>query len=368
MPKKSSNGIILWFFLTLLILSFILLLWLFNPFLSSLILAAVITGIFYPLYERINKKLSSVTSSIITCVIIFFILFVPTAIVITILSREVYSFYILLKDILTGDKLRLLITDSSLLEKVNFILAKFDMHIAIDDLMKPISEYGKVAGLFLIDQVRNIAENTVRIVVHFFLMLLVIFYLLIDGKRLVKFVEDLSPLPDDEDALVIQKFFDMGGAILIGNGFCGIIQGIMGGLVFAIFNIPSAFLWGVIMSFLAFLPIVGIGIVFLPTALYLMLSGRIYAAVFFLIFYFILSGGIEYLFKPRFVGKRIKMHTLMVFLSIMGGLNIFGILGIIYGPLIATFFLTLTDIYHKNYNITLVSTTDKNSLDSSTRD
>jgi predicted PurR-regulated permease PerM len=345
-------------------LSFILLLWLFNSFLSSLVLASVVTGIFYPLFEKINKKLNSITSSILTCVIIFFILFVPTAMVFTILSREVYSFYVLLKTFVADDQIKLYLAKSSVLEKVNYILTKFNMQITADDLTKPIAEYGKVVGLFLIDQARYIAENTVKIIVHFLLMMLIIFYLFLDGKRLMKFVEDLSPLPDDEDELVIRKFFDMGGAILIGNGLCGLIQGVLGGIVFAIFGIPSYFLWGVIMSFLAFLPIVGIGAVFLPTSLFLFIGGRYSAAIFFLIFYFILSGSIEYFFKPRFVGKRIKMHTLMVFLSIMGGLNLFGILGIIYGPLITTFFLTLTDIYHKNYDITLVSATGKNSLDS----
>jgi predicted PurR-regulated permease PerM len=67
------------------------------------------------------------------------------------------------------------------------------------------------------------------------------------------------------------------------------------------------------------------------------------------IFYRVLSVGVEYLFKPKLVGERVKMHTLIVFLAIMGGLNLFGILGIIYGPLIATAFLTLTDIYYASY-------------------
>ena len=103
------------------------------------------------------------------------------------------------------------------------------------------------------------------------------------------------------------------------------------------------------MGLLAFLPIIGIGIVFIPAALYLLLTGRIAAGIFFIVFYVILSGGIEYLFKPKIVGQRVKMHTLLVFLAIVGGLKLFGILGIIYGPLIVTAFLTLTDIYHSSY-------------------
>ena len=141
----------------------------------------------------------------------------------------------------------------------------------------------------------------------------------------------------------------MAGAVIIGNGICGLIQGILGGALFALFGLRSPFLWGVIMTLLAFLPIVGIGVVLIPAAGYLMLNGRIGVGIFFIVFYVLLSGGVEYLFKPRLVGHRVQMHTLLVFLSIIGGLNLFGILGIIYGPLIGTAFLTLTDIYHSSY-------------------
>ena len=103
------------------------------------------------------------------------------------------------------------------------------------------------------------------------------------------------------------------------------------------------------MALLAFLPIVGIGVVFLPTALFLFLKGRIAASVFFVVLYAVLSFGVEYILKPKIVGNRVQMHTLLVFLSIIGGMKLFGILGIIYGPLVVTCFLTLVDIYHENY-------------------
>jgi predicted PurR-regulated permease PerM len=204
-------------------------------------------------------------------------------------------------------------------------------------------------GLFLYQQARSMTANIVNFVVNFFFMLLIVFYLLIDSQRLVSFIVGLSPLPDDQDEKLIQKFKDMAAAILLGNGLGGLIQGTLGGIVFALFGFKSPFLWGVIMALLAFLPIVGVGAVFLPAALYLILQGRLAAGIFFIIFYILLSGSIEYLFKPKLVGKRVQMHTLLVFLSLIGGLKLFGILGIIYGPLVATAFLTLTDIYESSY-------------------
>ena len=103
------------------------------------------------------------------------------------------------------------------------------------------------------------------------------------------------------------------------------------------------------MGILAFLPIIGIGAVLVPASIYLFLTGNTGASIFLIVFYVVLSGGIEYFFKPKLVGHRVKMHTLLVFFSIIGGLKLFGILGIIYGPLVVTAFLTLTDIYRASY-------------------
>lgn len=103
------------------------------------------------------------------------------------------------------------------------------------------------------------------------------------------------------------------------------------------------------MAILAFLPIFGIGLVLVPTALFLVLTNQITQGIALFIFYIFLSFSIEYLVKPKMVGTQVKMHTLLVFLSIIGGLSVYGILGIIYGPLIITAFLTLSDIYLKRY-------------------
>jgi predicted PurR-regulated permease PerM len=104
------------------------------------------------------------------------------------------------------------------------------------------------------------------------------------------------------------------------------------------------------MAILAFLPIFGIGLVMIPTAIYLSITHQINQGIFLFVFYIILSFSFEYIIKPKMVGTQVKMHTLMIFLSIIGGLSVYGILGIIYGPLIITAFLTLSDIYIKRYD------------------
>ncbi len=349
MGEKSHRDIILWVFLIYFIISIFFLGWLLWPFVSTIILAAVVTGVFIPVYRYFNRKCKPSLASILTCIVIFFVIFIPIVSFVGILSKEAYGMYLMAKGAVLSDNIQNLLEGSMVLEKANLILSNFNITITGEELNKAISEVGRIVGLFLYEQARAITSNILKFLVNFFFMLLIIYYLLIDRERFLSFLVDLSPLPDDQDEKLFQKFKDMAGAILIGNGLGGLIQGTLGGIVFAIFGIKSPFLWGVIMGLMAFLPIVGIGIIFIPAAIYLFLVGRIAAGIFFIIFYVILSGGIEYIFKPRLVGQRVQMHTLLVFLSIIGGLKLFGILGIIYGPLIVTAFLTLTDIYKTSY-------------------
>jgi predicted PurR-regulated permease PerM len=340
---------ILWFFLAVFIASCILMGWLLWPFLSVIILAIVVTGVFAPVYKFMHRKLNSTISSLLTCILIFFVLFLPISFFVGILANEAWDLYLTARGALQNKPIMELLERSDIFDTINLFLAKFKIQITGEQLNKAIAEIGRVVGLFLYEQARSITTNVLKFIVNFFFMLLIIFYLLIDSPRLVAFIVKLSPLPEDQDQKLIQKFKDIAAAILVGNGLGGVIQGTLGGLVFALFGLKSPFLWGVIMALLAFLPIVGIGVIFVPAAILLFLQGRLSAGIFFLIFYIILSGGIEYFFKPKLVGQRVRMHTLIVFLSIIGGLKLFGILGIIYGPLVVTAFLTLAEIYQASY-------------------
>jgi len=347
--NQSSPNLILWFFLAVFTLSCFMMGWLLWPFISVIILAIVVTGVFVPVYKLLNRKFNSTIASLLTCILIFFVLFLPLSFFVGILTNEAWDLYLTAKGALQSKPIMELLEKSDIFEKINIFLAKFKIEITGEQLNRGIAEIGRVVGLFLYEQARSITTNVFKFIVNFFFMLLIIFYLLIDSHRLVTFIVKLSPLPEDQDQKLIQKFKDIAAAILLGNGLGGLIQGTLGGIVFAIFGLKSPFLWGAIMALLAFLPILGIGGVFVPAAIFLFLKGRIGAGIFFLIFYIILSSGIEYYFKPKLVGQRVRMHTLIVFLSIIGGLKLFGILGIIYGPLVVTAFLTLAEIYQASY-------------------
>ena len=349
MAERSTGTIILWFFLALFLISTLLLGWLLWPFVSVIVLGAVVTSLFRPVYRWLLKKMRPVMASSLTCLLIFLILFVPTFFMVGILSKEAYGLYQMGKNAAISEQIHAFVAKSAIFEDIKNFLSQFNIGITGEQVDNALSELGKFVGLFLYQQASAIASNILKFFAYFFCMLLIIYFLLIDGDRLIRFIVDLSPLPREQEEKLIQKFNDMASAVLVGNGLTGLIQGILGGLVFELFGLKSPFLWGVIMALLAFLPIFGIGAVFVPTAVLLFLKGRVGTSIFFLIFYCVLSFSAEYLFKPKLVGKRAQMHTLLVFFAIIGGLKLFGILGIIYGPLIATAFLTLTDIYYASY-------------------
>jgi predicted PurR-regulated permease PerM len=180
-------------------------------------------------------------------------------------------------------------------------------------------------------------------------MMLTIFYLFRDGPRLKDYLVQLMPVPKEQLEKLVSKFQEMGKAIIVGNGMSGIIQGIFGGFGFFFFGLGSPFLWGTVIAFMAFLPIVGATAVFIPATIIIMFQGNTGLGLGYLIYNLCYSSTVEYLIKPKMIGKGMKMNSLLVFIGILGGLKLFGILGIIYGPLIMTVFLTLAEIYRLEY-------------------
>ena len=348
-PEQQSTQMIFRYFVIIFLITIFFvgkLLW---PFFSILVLGFVLTGVFYPLFSFFAKKTTPVVASLITCTLIFLVIFVPLVFMIGALSKEAYSLYIAGTDTAVTLGFKDFFQNSRIMEHVQAVLARYEIKFSAEQINRGLSQLGSSVGLFLYEQVSTVASNVLRFVVNFAFMLLVIFFLLIDGKRLISFLIELSPLPDDQDRKLMDKFRAMASVVLVVNGISGMIQGILGGVVFAAFGLGAPLLWGFIMAILAFFPIVGIALVFIPASLYLFLTERIAAGIFFLLFYVVVSSIMEYVIKPKLVGNKVKIHTLLVFLAVLGGLKVFGLLGIIYGPLIITAFLTLTDIYRSSY-------------------
>lgn len=320
------------------------------PFWSILVLSFLLTNLFRPIYIYISKKLPDSVASAFTCLLIIAIVIIPLVFFIFALTDEALSLYSWGRDSRVGLKLQVFLQESPFILQIQEQLQEVGFQFNPSQVTDTFSYLVKNGGLLLYNQASGWAANILQFMFLFFIMILVIFFLLMDQPKLIAYMIHLSPLPDDENHLLIDKFHEIANAIMKGNGICGLIQGILGGVVFSILELNSPLLWGSIMAILAFLPIFGIGLVMLPTALFLTISGRMHEGIFLFVFYIILSFSIEYIVKPKMVGNQVKMHTLLVFLSIIGGLSVYGILGIIYGPLIITAFLTLSEIYLQRYD------------------
>ncbi len=355
MHREHPSPIVFRYFIVLFLISILLvgrLLW---PFLAIIVLSFLLAGIFQPIFDFLAHRLPKSFASFCTCLIIIFLVFVPLVFFAGAVSKEAFEMIQYAKPGNINVKLQELLQESAILIRLQEIIADFGYELQPEAVGEGLASVAKEVGRYLFNQASGWAANVMNFVFDFFMMILVIFFLLMDKDVLVDYVVRLSPLPDEQEHQLIRKFNDIAGAVLVGNGVCGLIQGVFGGLALVFFGFGSPILWGGLMVILAFLPIFGIGLVLVPAAFMLLLQGKIGSGIMLFIFYIFLSFSIEYLVKPKMVGERVEMHTLLVFLSIIGGLSVFGFLGIIYGPLIITGFLTLADIYLKNYD-SLVTT------------
>jgi predicted PurR-regulated permease PerM len=340
------------FFLIFLSCSLLLILKLFWTFLSAIILAMLIVSVFYPLYAKVKALFRNreILASLLVTSVILITLIIPMTWFISTLSNEAYEFYSKSSNKVSLSKIKQTLEDDPVwTERFKKISTMTGVEITADTIEDLATSIGKNVGLFLYDQVRSIASNLLNFLIQFFLMGLTLYYLFKDGARLKQYFFQLLPVPEDHLEKLSHKFHEMGRAIVVGNGLSGIVQGILGGLGFYFFGLDSPFLWGTVICFMAFLPIIGASSVFIPTTIILFLNGSSGLALGYLIYNLSYSSVIEYLVKPRLIGQGMQMNSLLVFIGIIGGIKVFGILGIVYGPLIITVFLTLAEIYRLEY-------------------
>lgn len=339
-------------FLIILACFVILIFWLFSAYFSSIILALLIASAFYPLYSRLLvflKGRERVASMVLTFFILL-ILVIPVGGFVGTLSNEAFDFYARTRNSVSLQKIQQgLLGNSIWAERIRKAGKIANIQLNPESIERFVSSIGKNVGLFLYRQSSSMASNLLSFLIHFFLMILIIYYILLKGKYLKDYVSKILPLPVEQQELVMNKFREMGRAVIIGNILSGIIQGIFGGFGFFLFGIGSPFLWGTVIGFMAFLPIIGASVVFIPTTVILFIQGKIGIGLLYLAYNFCYSSLIEYFVKPRLIGKGMRMNTILVFIGILGGMKLFGIMGIIYGPLIMTIFFTLLEIYRLEY-------------------
>lgn len=344
------------FFALLLIGSAMCVLLIFWSYVGDAFLAALFASMFLAPYRWMCRKLGKRRwiAAIAVCLLIVLLVAVPLTFLVTSLANEASHVFATAKDTVTPAKVEeWFFGEGWLARNVRIVASRIGVDYSPETLRRGSQNVVGAVAKFLYDQANVLIANVLKFLFHFLIMLLMVFYLLVDGRRLKEFLFRLSPLPDDEDNLLLDRFTTVGRGILLGNVVSALSQGLSCGVAMVVVGLPSPVLWGVVISILAFLPLVGSGLVTIPAAIILIANGHFWKGALFLAWCTGIGFLIDNVAKARLIGKQTEMHDFMVFLSVLGGISVFGFLGVLYGPLLVVLFTTLAELYEKRYNAPL---------------
>lgn len=326
------------------------------PHLTAIIFAGILAGTFHPLLRYLVERrgwLRTRAANII-CLLIIVVVFLPASYILVRLTHEIAAVYRLAQAPETTQMLRELLFGEGRLalaaERIfNFFLPD-QPYNALSVQAMFLDAAKRLSGLSLA-LLNAMVGNLFEFFFQFVVMLLLVYGLLVYGPDLRHFLSELSPLPATDMEIILDRFNEMNYVTLVCNFLGGIIQGGLAGLCFALAGIPSSLLWTVVMVVLAFIPLIGISVVYIPAALYLLAIGQAGAAAGVFVWCTAVALVTENWFKPIFMGERVRLNSLLILLSILGGMSAFGMAGIFYGPLIVLLFLTAADFFRRAYSI-----------------
>lgn len=333
-------------FLALLVAVSIAFLWIIKTFAYPIFWAAIIAGTFYPLYRIINKKLTIPNlSTAITMAIILIIIVIPLILVSSLVVKESIDLY----SSLTYNSGQINESIHSAMEwvKNNPYTARFN----IDETFwaTKFSELAKAVTTFLIGSAKSFTQNSIVFLIMLFITFYTLFFFIRDGEAMLKKLMHLCPLGDDHEKMLYDKFTSTTRATIKGSLIVGLIQGALGGAMFAIAGIDGAIIWGILMVLVSSVPGIGSYFIWLPAAIIMLISGHTWTGVGMILFGSLVIGTIDNFLRPVLVGKDSQMHPLLVLLSTLGGIAVFGISGFIIGPIIAALMMAFWEMYEHSY-------------------
>lgn len=341
-------------FYALLVIVLLLLAWLFSAFLGPIVLALVL----FVLFQRFNDGLARLlrnhrmVASVITTSLIVLLVVIPLALLIILLATQAHSFYLRTRDApIFTELLGLFKGDSVLAMRASELLARIGIDFQPSSLVRMAADALTKIALFLSERLSNLAGlagNVMTFALDFCVLVTVVYALFMYGEDLRAFVRRTSPLPAEEEDAIVSRFKQISRAVFVGNGVASLAQGVLVGFGFLMFDVGPAVLFGTVSTVLAFLPIVGASLVFIPATIVLLFTGPLWAAALFLAYNIVVSLLIEYWLKSKLIGGE-EMNSVLAFLAIIAGIQLFGIMGLFYGPLIVTMFMTFIEIFQTRY-------------------
>lgn len=316
------------------------------PFFAPICWAAVFAIIFYPVYEQLLKRLKCKGwCAAIMCLLIIILIIGPITYLFVALVGEAASAVTKVNEMIkSGEFDRWIAFDLPWIETAKLKLAEYvdPSKINIDQMAKDAVE--NISSV-LINQTSWLLTNATKMVFYFALMIFTMYYFFKDGEQIVQKSKRLMPLNSTQVNLTFNHFRQVIQATMYGGVIVALIQGILGGILFAAVGIPSAVFWGAIMAFLSIIPFLGAFIVYIPAGIILIIGGSYIKGLLVIAIGTVVIAQSDNILRPILISGKTSMHPLMLFFTIMGGILMFGLLGIVLGPLIGAGFLTLLKIF-----------------------
>ncbi|MFN3188529.1 MAG: AI-2E family transporter [Candidatus Paceibacteria bacterium] len=339
------------FFFSLLVITSGIFLWMLGKYLFPVFWAVVIALVFYPLYQKILKKLRGWESvaSLATLVSVVLMVLLPLVFVSSLVVRESLDLY----ENVSGGANN---SETDFLGQAGVLTSALEPYgitqTQVEDRLRGWVSDGSQA---LASSLLVFGQGTASFLISVVIMLYLLFFFFRDGKRLKKIIIHYLPFGDGYEERLFTRFSETTQAVVKGTFIIALLQGVIGGVAFAIVGVPNPILWGVAMGLLAILPGVGTPLVWAPVGVYLLFTNAVWEGVTILLVGILLISVIDEFLRPILVGRRAKMPDALVLLATIGGLATFGVTGFIAGPVIAAFFLSLWTIFEERYHSELTS-------------
>lgn len=337
MLENHSNKQFIGFFVLLGIMAFIclMIIW---PFWQMLALSGILAVLFYPFYQKINRDIRSPNlAAFITILIVILIALLPMWLIGQLLFNEMVDVY---------NKFRLgeLVLDKSqiiahLPEQLKIVAQSLSNDITVMISRVTGSAFASVSSLL---------SNIASFFLSLFLLVFMLFYFLRDGAKIKAMAMELSPLTEVYDKILIERLEAAVSGVVKGSFLVALIQGTVATIGFLIFGVPQPVLWGAFTVLAALVPTVGTSLSIIPAVIYLFLTGHTGAGIGMAIWGAVAVGTIDNIVSPRIVGLRVKTPELLTLLAILGGIHLFGFFGFLFGPILMSVFVTLTNIYRED--------------------
>ncbi len=320
-----------------------------GQFLITVLWAVVLTMIFYGLFKWVRRRVGENRRGLaaaITSLLIFFFVIIPFILLAIALFNQGLGLY---QSIEAGEIDPNLVVDYVERQIPGIYDMLGEAGISPNGVREKITELVGTLSQFIATKVLSLGSNLVNVFVQFTLMLYLLFFFLKDGKQVTQSIIDTIPMGNVRERQLFARFAQVSKATLKGTLVVALVQGSIGGLIFAILGIPAALLWGVAMTLLALLPVGGSAIVWFPTVIILFAQGHPIKAVILLVVGVLIIGLVDNLLRPLLVGRDTEMPDYLVLISTLGGITYFGLSGFVIGPTIAALFITVWEMMGRDY-------------------